>query len=196
MSSRKGVANPSSAATSIPLFIGKSTSEMMDGRTMERNRNNASKQLPPQQSTPTAWGSNSDTSQKLGLRSHGGLGRGSAQTRPTILPDSRKHLGRGFVKPQSSNQTPDSHNAVPHAVVPPPPKSGWGGWSARSVSNQPSSEDSIEAHTISNQASMFDEVDDGGEESHDVDDTDDKLLSDGFDSDESQKSHETRKKNR
>ncbi|KAL6542029.1 Protein SUPPRESSOR OF GENE SILENCING [Orobanche gracilis] len=222
MSSRKGVANPSSTATSVPLFIGKSTSEVSgdgidqlshavsdlnvhsaqdDGwedygkKSKNRNRNNASKQLPPQQSNPTAWGSNSDTFQKLGLRGHGGLGRGSAQTRPTMLPDSRKHLGRGFMKSQSSNQTPDSHYAVPHAVVvPPPPKSGWGGWSARSASNQPSTEDSIKA--LSNQASMFDEVDDGGEESDDVDDTDDELLSDGFDSDESQKSHETRKKNR
>ncbi|GFP96222.1 protein suppressor of gene silencing 3 [Phtheirospermum japonicum] len=37
------------------------------------------------------------------------------------------------------------------------------------------------------------DVDDGGEEFDDVDDSDDDLLSEGFDSDESQKSHETRK---
>ncbi|KAL6523750.1 Protein SUPPRESSOR OF GENE SILENCING [Orobanche gracilis] len=102
MSSRKGVANSSSAATSVPLFIGKSTSEVP---------------------------------------------------------------GDGFMM-------------------------------MRAASSQPSSEDSIKAHTDGNQASIFDEVDDGGEEPDDVDDTDDELFSDGFDSDESQKSHETRKKNR
>ncbi|GFP83640.1 protein suppressor of gene silencing 3 [Phtheirospermum japonicum] len=127
--------------------------------------------------------------QKLGLRSHGGFARGYGQPRPTPTPDTRKHSGgRGFTKPQSSNQA---------AVIPPPLKNGWG-WSSRAASTQPSENDinAPAVHPASNQSSVFEDVDDGGEDSDDVDDSDDELLSDGFDSDESQKSHETRKKNR
>ncbi|KAL3614677.1 Protein SUPPRESSOR OF GENE SILENCING [Castilleja foliolosa] len=139
-----------------------------------KNRSNASKQI-----------NNSDTMQKLGLRSHGGFARGNGQLRPTAPPDTKKHpSGRGFTKPQSSNQA---------AVIPPPLENGWG-WSSRAGSTQPS-ENGINApaviHPASNQSSVVDDVN-GGEDSGDIDDSDDELLSDGFDSDKSQKSHETR----
>ncbi|KAK6118459.1 hypothetical protein DH2020_047876 [Rehmannia glutinosa] len=225
MSSRKGVVNPSGAGSSDPSFKGKNTSDVYgdgiaqlshavsdmnvnsaqdDGweeygkKSKNRNRSNASKQWGPQHSSSKAWG-NSDTVQNIGQRSHGGLGRGSGQTRPTLSSDSRKQPGRGYIKPQSSNRTPDPVYVAAPAVIPPPLKNGWG-WSTRAASAR-SLEDSYKetAHTVhpaANQASNFDEVDDGDEESDGIDDTDDELLSDGFDSDESQKSHETRKKNR
>ncbi|KAL3614775.1 Protein SUPPRESSOR OF GENE SILENCING [Castilleja foliolosa] len=154
-----------------------------------KNRSNASKQVSPQNPGPKVWGNNSDTMQKLGLRSHGGFARGNGQLRPTAPPDTKKHpSGRGFTKPQSSNQA---------AVIPSPLENGWG-WSSRAGSTQPS-ENGINApaviHPASNQTSVVDDVD-GGEDSDDIDDIDDELLSDGFDSDKSQKSHETGKKNR
>ncbi|KAI3462340.1 hypothetical protein Pfo_019003 [Paulownia fortunei] len=224
MSSRKGLGNSSSAGIFDPSFKGKSTSDVSnagidqlshgvsdmnvssaqdDGweeygkKSKNRNRSNASKQWGPQHSSSKAWG-HSDTVQKLGMRSHGGLGRGSGQARPTLSSDSRKHAGRGYTKPQSSNRSPDSDYVAAPPVIPPPLKNGWG-WSTRAAPSQPS-EDSMghkentqTVHPADDQASKVDEVD---EESDGIDDTDDELLSDDFDSDESQKSHETRKKNR
>ncbi|KAL3637497.1 Protein SUPPRESSOR OF GENE SILENCING [Castilleja foliolosa] len=206
MSSSKG----SGAAPSDASFKGKGTSDDQlshavsdmnlnsskdDGweecgkKSKNKNRNNATKQVGPQNPGPKAWGNNSDTMQRLGLRSNGGLARGYGQPKPTPPPDTRKHPGgRGFTKPQSSHQA---------AVIPPPLKNGWG-WSSRAGSTQPLENDIAApevVHPASNQSSVFDDID-GGEDSDDVDDSDDELLSDGFDSDESQKSHDTRKKNR
>ncbi|KAL0424146.1 UNVERIFIED_CONTAM: protein SUPPRESSOR OFSILENCING 3 [Sesamum radiatum] len=201
MSSRKCIVYPSNGGTSDPSFKGKSTSDVSnpgidqlshgvsdmnvnsaqdDGwevygkKSRSRTGSNSSKQWGPQHSSSKAWG-HSDTVQRLGMRSHGGLGRGSGQTWPTLSSDSRKHAGRG--------------NS-------PPLKNGWG-WSTR-VSTQSSgdstghSQNAQRVHPADDHASKGDEVD----EESDVDDTDDELMSDDFDSDESQKSHETRKKNR
>ncbi|KAK6129490.1 hypothetical protein DH2020_036770 [Rehmannia glutinosa] len=101
-------------------------------KSKNRNRSNASKQWGPQHSSSKAWG-NSDTVQNIGQRSHGGLGRGSGQTRPTLSSDSRKQPGRGYIKPQSSNRTPDPVYVAAPAVIPPPLKNGWG-WSTRAAS--------------------------------------------------------------
>lgn len=215
MSSRKGVANPSSAGTSDPSVKGKSisngsnhtveqlsrgVSDMIvnpaedDGweeygkKSKNRNRSNASKQQVPQYSSSTAWG-------------HGGQGRGYSQTGPNPSSDFRKPAGRGYTKPQLTNRGPDSGYVVPTPVIPPPLKNGWG-WSTRTISSQ-FSEDSMghkekvqPVRFADDQTSKVEEVEDVDEESDDNDDTDDELLSDGFDSDESQKSHETRKTNR
>lgn len=163
-------------------------------KSKNKNKNNASRQLGSQQPSPKAWG-RADTVQKLGLRADGGLGRGSSQTGPALSSDYRKDGGRGHAKQQSSNQNPSSNYAAAPAVIPPPPKNVWGGWSARAAASQHS--DAAAAQSAYNQSSKAVEVvDDDDEESDDMDDSDDDLMSDGFDSDESQKSHETRKKNR
>ncbi|PIN16619.1 hypothetical protein CDL12_10710 [Handroanthus impetiginosus] len=174
--------------------------EVYGKKSKYRTGNSATQQCHPQHSSSKAWG-HSDTVQKLGMRGHGGVGRGSCQTRPTLSSDSRKPAGRGYTKPQLSNRGADSLYVAAPPVIPPPLKNGWG-WATRAASSQ-SSEDSMghkeNTQTIQaadEQASKVDEVDNGDDESDSIDDTDDELLSDDFDSDDSQKSHETRKKNR
>nr|AZZ70071.1 supressor of gene silencing 3 [Erythranthe lewisii] len=190
MSSGKGIANFPGAGTTNSSFKGKNiaVSEMnvnsaedegweeIGKKSKNKTRSNPTKQWGPQNSNPKAWG-------------HGGLGRGSGQTVP-ISSDSRKHGGRGYTKPQLINRGPDSGYVAANAVIPPPLKNGWG-WSTRTGANQFSEGKAQTVHPAD-----VDEVDDGEEESDDIDDTDDELLSDDFDSDESQKSLETRKKNR
>ncbi|KAL0293176.1 UNVERIFIED_CONTAM: protein SUPPRESSOR OFSILENCING 3 [Sesamum radiatum] len=222
MSSRKGIVYPSNGGTSDPSFKGKSTSDVTnpgidqlshgvsdmnvnspqdDGwevygkKSRNRTGSNSSKQWGPQHSSSKAWG-HSDTVQRLGMQS-GGLGRGSGQTWPTLSSDSRKHAGRGYTKPPSSDRSPDPDYVAAPPVIPPPLKNGWG-WSSRVSSTQSSgdstgySQNAQRVQPADDHASKGDEVD----EESDVDDTDDELMSDDFDSDESQKSHETRKKNR
>ncbi|XP_057777290.1 protein SUPPRESSOR OF GENE SILENCING 3-like [Salvia miltiorrhiza] len=186
MNSRKGIGNPSGAVTSDPSVKGESKADVSnssidqlsrgvsdmninptndDGweeygkKSKNKNKNNASRQLVPQHSTPKAWG-HADTVQKLGFRTNGGLGQGS---------------GRGYTRQQPSGRNPNSdYDAAPPV------------WNTRAASFQPS------AQAADNQA--FDEVDDD-DESDGIDDSDDD-LSDGFASDESHKSHETKKKNK
>ncbi|XP_047949802.1 protein SUPPRESSOR OF GENE SILENCING 3-like [Salvia hispanica] len=147
-----------------------------------RNKNNASKQWVPQHSTPKEWG-HADTLFKLGMRTDGGTGQGS-----------QHYYGRGYTKELNRN-----HNdyVAPPPLIPPPLKNGWG-WNTRAASSRPSDDGVVQkqrAQAVNNQAFKSDEVDDD-EESDDIDDSDDELMSDDFDSDESQKSHETRKKNK
>lgn len=147
-----------------------------------------------QNSNTSAWGL-SDNMQRLGMRSQGGSGRGSGQTWQTS--DVRKPTGRGYTKPQTSNKLPDSTYVAPIQRIPPPRKDGWV-WGNRGVSSQSSQENmgqkAPEVYPANDQASTV-VSDDDEEDSDNLDDSDDE-LSDGFNSDESQKSHETRKKNR
>ncbi|KAL0294854.1 UNVERIFIED_CONTAM: protein SUPPRESSOR OFSILENCING 3 [Sesamum calycinum] len=187
MSSRKCIVYPSNGGTSDPSFKGKSTSDVS---------NPGIDQLSHGVSDMNVNSAQDDGWERLGMRSHGGLGRGSGQTWPTLSSDSRKHAGRGYTKPPSSDQSPDPDYVAAPPVIPPPLKNGWG-WSTR-VSTQSSgdstghSQNAQRVHPADDHTSKGDEVD----EESDVDDTDDELMSDDFDSDESQKSHETRKKNR
>ncbi|KAL7089803.1 hypothetical protein ACP275_12G000200 [Erythranthe tilingii] len=157
-------------------------------KSKNKSRSNPSKQWGPQNSNPKGWG-------------HGGLGRGSGQTGPTLSSDIRKHAGRGYTKPQLTNRSPDFGYVAANPVIAPPLKNGWG-WSTRTGSSQ-SSEDSMAhkekaqtVHPADDQTSKAGEVDEESDDIDDSDDSDDELMSDEFDSDESQKSHETRKKNR
>ncbi|CAA2934351.1 SUPPRESSOR OF GENE SILENCING 3 [Olea europaea subsp. europaea] len=218
MSSGKWGSNPSSSGRSGPSFKGKGVSNISspaveqlshgvsdlnlgstqdDGwgvvygkKSKNRTGSSAPKQWGPKNSNPPhrAW-DNPDTVQKLGLQNSGGSG----QTQPALPSDSRRSMGRGNGKLQSSNLCPDANYVATPAVIPPPLKNGWE-WSTR-TSNQ-----SSEAGQRFNPGdALAADVDDEEEEEElsDVDDdTDEGLLSDDFDSDESQKSHETRKKNR
>ncbi|KAL2497988.1 RNA-dependent RNA polymerase [Abeliophyllum distichum] len=215
MSSGKGGRNPSSSGPSGPSYKGKSVSnvsspgveqlshgmsdvnlgssqndgwEVYGKKSKNRTESSAPKQLGPQNSNPPKAWSHPDTVQKLGMRTSGGSGRGSGQTFPELLSDSRRPIGRGNVKPPSSNRGSDTNYVATPAVIPPPLKNGWD-WSSRTSSNQ-SSKDGQRVNPGDVLAA------DDDDESDVVDDTDDELLSDDFDSDESQKSHETQKKNR
>ncbi|KAL3818771.1 hypothetical protein ACJIZ3_004676 [Penstemon smallii] len=208
MGSRKGGGVPLSAGTSVPLSKGKSSSdaygpgidklthgvsdmsmnsEQDDGwevygkKSKNRTASSSVKQSGHPQSSSKAWG-HANTVEKLGMRSSGGSGRGSGQIWPTLSSDSRKSAGRGYVKPQS----PDTSFA-----------NGWG-WSSRAAASR-SSEDSLSLKENAEEvlADLQDSmVDDDNDESDGNDESDDELMSDGFDSDESQKSHETRKKSK
>lgn len=215
MSSGKWGCNPSSTGASGQSFKGKGVSnvcspgdeqlshsmsdlnlgstqddgwEVYGKKSKNRTGSSAPKQWGPKNSNPPrAWG-HPDTVQKLGMRTSVGPGRGSGPTQPALPSDSRRSIGKGNGKPQSSNLCPETNNVETHSVIPPPLKNGWD-WSTR-TSNQ-SSED------VQNPGDVLAANVDDEEELSDVeDDTDEDLLSDDFDSDESQKSHETRKKNR
>ncbi|KAL8474912.1 hypothetical protein ACS0TY_031357 [Phlomoides rotata] len=151
--------------------------EEIGKKSKNKNKASASTQWSSLHSSPKAWG-HSDTVQKLGLRSSDGYGKGSCQTGPALSSDHRKSSGRGFNKPQTYS---DFVAAPP--VIPPPLKNGWG-WSNRPGSSQAPKVDEVDDDVI-------DEDSDGGNE-----DSDDELLSDDFDSDEGEKSHEDRKNNK
>lgn len=224
MNSRKGNGNPSdpsvkgkSAAVDSNPSIDQLSSAVSDinvnatqddgweeygKKSKNKNKSNASRQWVSQNSSaPKAWG-NADTVQKLGLRTDG---RGGAtQTGLAASFDSRKNGGRGYNAKQQQpfNRNPNpNYVAAPSAVIPPPLKNGWG-WSNRVASSQPTEAGvGIENPQAAADHQPFqgnvDDYDDVDEESDDMDDSDDDLMSDGgFDSDESQKSHETRKKNK
>ncbi|XP_042038752.1 protein SUPPRESSOR OF GENE SILENCING 3-like [Salvia splendens] len=194
MSSRKGVGYPSGTDPSVK---GKSIDQLSRGvsdlnvnsteddgwveygkKSKNKNKNTASKQWAPQHSTPKAWGQ-ADTLQKLGIRTGGGIGQGSGQ---------QQYGGRGHTKQPNHNHN-DCVAAPP--VIPPPLKNVWGR-NAGAAHNQ-------NVQAANNQVFQSNEVvddDDDDDASDGMDDSDDELMSDDFDSDESQKSHETRKKNK
>ncbi|XP_073125416.1 protein SUPPRESSOR OF GENE SILENCING 3 isoform X2 [Henckelia pumila] len=216
MNSRKVGGNPSRDGISDPSFKGKGTlnvsgpgidqltsgisnmildSAQDDGwevrgkKSKNKSGGNASRQWGPHHSNSETL-SPQDNIQKQGMRNHGGSWRGSGW--PTQPSDSRKPAGRGYSKPQSTYPNPDM-------VLPPPLKNGWR-WS--DIASQ-SSEDSLnlKQHVQSTNSpddheSKANEVDDSGDSDEELDDTDDELLDDDFESDGSQKSHETRKKHR
>ncbi|XP_059624505.1 protein SUPPRESSOR OF GENE SILENCING 3-like [Cornus florida] len=163
----------------------------------------ASKSWGSQTSNPKAWG-NADGVQKLGMRSTSGSGRGSGSSLPIVNADSKRLPGRGSSRPQSSNRGIESNYANPVPVISPALQHGWNWKSAGAASTLPSERD-LGKNEIIPDAFPFDVNenkvkgivdDDDGDDSDAVDDSDDELLSDDWDSDESQKSHDTRKKNK
>lgn len=157
--------------------------EEIGKKSKNKNRSGASKQLGPLHSTPKAWGQ-SDTVQKLGLRPSDGYGRVPGQTGPAISSDPRRNAGRGFNKPQT-------HSGLAAAAPAIPPLKNGLGWA-----NRAGSSGSSDAQA-GRWADKVDEVDvDDEEDSEGIEDSDDELMSDGFDSDEGPKSHEERKNNK
>ncbi|KAG6403407.1 hypothetical protein SASPL_135627 [Salvia splendens] len=104
---------------------------------------------------------------------------------------SKNNYGRGCTKELNRN-----HNdyVASHPAIPPPLKNGWG-WNTRAASSLPSDDGVVQkqsAQAANNLAFKSDEVDDDEE----FDEIDTQMMSDDFDFDESQKRHETRKKNK
>lgn len=106
--------------------------------------------------------------------------------------DSRRPGGRGGGRNQSSNRGFENDYRVPPAAavqIPPPLEHGWNWRSSALGEDGPAKKENI---TINPYPVEADESDDDAID----DDDDDELLSDEFDSDCSEKSHETRKKSR
>ncbi|KAL5755389.1 hypothetical protein ACOSP7_023609 [Xanthoceras sorbifolium] len=159
----------------------------------------AAKPWGSQNSNNIAWG-HPEAVQKPGLRGNNLSGRAPGSTWPGQTTDSKTPAGRGNARPQLTSKGPERNYIVPQPMIRPPLEHGWN-WQSRAgstqskVSKDPKKDHSdVEDHkdTVGS-----DDYDDENEDDSDaVDDSDDELLSDDFDSDTSQKSHETRKKSR
>ncbi|XP_008795270.1 protein SUPPRESSOR OF GENE SILENCING 3 homolog [Phoenix dactylifera] len=149
-------------------------------------------------SATKAWG-RSEGGPRQGWGTIGGAGRTSGNNWAQTT-DSRRPVGRGISKPQPLNKAWESQYMAPPPVIPPPLQHGWQ-WAARggSSGSQPKREEIPQDGTVgrynSETGTEHPQVDDGSDENELVEDSDDD-FSDDYDSDESQKSHETRKKNR
>lgn len=147
---------------------------------------------------PKAWGQ-SEGGPRQGWGTNGGAGRisGNIWAQGT---DSRRPAGRGNSKPQPSNRGWESQYMAPPPAIPPPLQHGWQ-WAARggSSGSQPKREeipqDGTGGRYDSETETAPQQVDGGSDDDELVEDSDND-FSDDYDSDESQKSHDTRKKNR
>ncbi|XP_065875051.1 protein SUPPRESSOR OF GENE SILENCING 3 [Euphorbia lathyris] len=158
-----------------------------------KSKNKAAQPWGAQNSTPKAWGQ-PDTVQKLGLRNNGGGGSGkmSNSTWTTQSPEKRP-AGRGNNRPQSSN-----NSMAPVPAIRPPLEHGWN-WQARAgatAEKGPEDGQQQDEHFEDNKGNSAEDEDEDDDDADDMDDSDVELMSDGFDSDESVKSYETRKKNK
>ncbi|XP_020233536.1 protein SUPPRESSOR OF GENE SILENCING 3 [Cajanus cajan] len=126
----------------------------------------------------------------------GGFGRASGSGNPWHSQNAnlKKPAGRGNGRPQITASESESYNVSSNPLIRPPLEHGWN-WQSRTGSKQTKSvDDSLvtEESPVKN-----DSVDDEGEDGFDgMEDTDDDLASDDYDSDTSQKSLETRKKSK
>ncbi|KAF2283439.1 hypothetical protein GH714_005531 [Hevea brasiliensis] len=142
--------------------------EVISRKSKNRAGSSAAKSWGSQNSISKAWG-HPDVVQKLGMRNNGGSGRMSANAWPTQAFDSKKPAGRGNTRPQSSNWGSENNNSAPQPVIPHL-------WSMDGIG-------SLELVQLLQmvQKMIRKEM---------------KILSEDFDSDASQKSHETRKNSR
>ncbi|XP_059623858.1 protein SUPPRESSOR OF GENE SILENCING 3 homolog [Cornus florida] len=138
--------------------------------------------------------------QKLGIQSNSGSGKGSGSSLPIVNADSKRLPGRGYSRPQSSNRGIESNYTSPIPVISPALQHGWNWKSA--ASTLPSERDlekneiNPNSHTFGVSENKVNKIGDDDDDSDAVDDTDDELFGDDWDSDVSQKSHDTRKRSR
>ncbi|TKY60503.1 Zinc finger-XS domainprobable mediator of RNA polymerase II transcription [Spatholobus suberectus] len=130
----------------------------------------------------------------------GGVGRASGSGNPWQSQNAnlKRPAGRGNGRPQLTASESESNNVTSNPLIGPPLEHGWN-WQSRTGSKQSTSvNDSLAKDEITEESLVKnDNVDDEGEEGFDaMEDTDDDLMSDDYDSDTSQKSHETRKKSK
>lgn len=134
-------------------------------------------------------------------RNEGGVGKGYGSGNPWQSQNAnlkRPGGGRGNGRPQLSAREYESTNVTSNLLSRPPLEHGWN-WQSRTGSQHLKGvDDGMVKDEFADKSSVKnDSVDDEGEDGFDtLEDTDDELMSDDYDSDMSQKSHETRKKNR
>lgn len=173
--------------------------EVYSRKSKNRAGSSAAKSWAPQNSSTKAWGQ-PDTAQKLGMRSNDGSGKAPANSWAAQTADSRKPAGRGNVRPQSINRGLEGSYMGPQPVIPPPLEHGWK-WnnrpgSIKSEDVRGKDENNFNSYSADIEDDKEEDIDDNDDDVDVADDSDDELLSDDFDSDTSQKSHETRKKSK
>ncbi|MBA0744705.1 hypothetical protein Gogos_007318 [Gossypium gossypioides] len=165
--------------------------EVIQRKPKNRGGSSGAKPWGSQNSNPKPWNG--------GMRGNAGPGRGTGGNAwANHGADSRMASGRGNSRPQIVNKSLDNHQVPSNPVIRPPLEHGWN-WQSRTGSNPSKGfQDGYEKDNVNAEAEKDNDVDDIEDDSDDVaaDDSDNELLTDEFDSDSSQKSHETRKKNR
>ncbi|KAE8673927.1 SGS3 [Hibiscus syriacus] len=209
MSSRKGNRNPSSKGKEVTGFSGSKFEQLSRGiedmnlglpqddgdweviKRKSKNKAGSSAARP--------WGTqNSNSNSRGSLWTNAGSGRTSGNAWATHKTDSRTANGRGNARPQTFNKTSENNNVPPNGpnpVIRPPLQYGWN-WQSRAGSNpSEGSQDVSGKDIVSPEVEEDNDIDDDLDDNA-IDDSDDELLTDDFDSDSSQKSHDTRKNNR
>ncbi|CAL0306707.1 unnamed protein product [Lupinus luteus] len=151
---------------------------------------------PPVHNSNPRGAGNVGMAQRQGTWNHGGVGRASGNPRQTQNGDFRRPVGRGNGRAQLTTNGPKGSNVNPNPLIRRPLEHGWD-WQSR-TGYQPSDDisqvtDETAPDSPLNNSDVDDEVEEGFD---DMEDTDDDLMSDDYDSDTSQKSHETRKKSK
>ncbi|CAB4278639.1 unnamed protein product [Prunus armeniaca] len=167
--------------------------EVISRKSKNRDGSGTAKQWGPQNSNSKAW-AQFDV-QKPSMRNSGGPGRAPGNFWPSQTADSKKPARRGNVRQQSSAKVSENNYVAPQQVVHPPLDHGWN-WQSRAGFTQPKGSDDGQGNYDKDgdvSAAMANDDDDNSDA---VGDSDDELFSDEFDSDSSEKSHETRKSSR
>lgn len=219
MSLRKGVGKPSVSGNANSPSTGKGVPESSNPRVDQLSQGVADINLDSAQdgdwevyakksknkagsSAAKSWGSQNSNGkawerpnlvQKQGIQSNVGPRMAPGNNRTTVTADPKRPAGRGNAKPQPANKSFENNNVVPSPAIPPPLQHGWN-WASRVGSAQ--SKGSEDGPSRDDDPNDIEDDKDDDDESDDMDGDDDELLSDDFDSDTSQKSHETRKNDR
>lgn len=148
---------------------------------------------PAHNSNPRPWGNTTDVGQNPGMRTQGGVGRAAGNPWQTQNANYVRPAGRGNGRPQFATSGYEQNNAGSVPLIRPPLEHGWN-WQARAGSLQSNVKNEFAPEELERNDDVDDEEE--GFDVRDLEDTDDDLMSDTCDSDASQKSHETRKKNK
>ncbi|XP_058097548.1 protein SUPPRESSOR OF GENE SILENCING 3 homolog [Magnolia sinica] len=181
--------------------------EVYGKKSRNRTGNGAAKPRGPSNAPPKAWG-HQEMSQKKIVPGNGGTGKVLGNNWQTEAVDSKRQAGRGNTQPQSSSRGWEAaYTASQQPTIAPPLPNGWQ-WPARAGSSNRSQTKTLEdvqtkndiiskplPHGVEDTGSEVGHADDGSDDEHPVD-SDEDYLTDDSDSDVSQKSFETRKKNR
>jgi len=155
--------------------------ETYSKKSKNRGGSIAAKQWGPsaQSSDPRACG-NTDMAPMPGMRNYSGAGRAAGNPRRTPNTGYMRPAGRGYGRPHPGTGV-YGYNGTSNPIIRPPPESVRN-WKSTHVRDEIVPEEFEQKND-----------DEGGDDCDDLEDTDDDLMSDEYESDASQKSHETRK---
>ncbi|CAN1342659.1 Protein SUPPRESSOR OF GENE SILENCING 3 [Linum perenne] len=143
-----------------------------------------------------AWGSQNSNSKSWGQADGGQQNNGAKRMTGNAWAnqpvESSRPTGRGNGKHQASNRSLGNYMVPPQGGIPPPLAHGWN-WQARAGATKDSEVTPEKEYDEDNEQDGVDGEDD---EDEDLDDTDDDDIISDYDSDDSQKSHNTRKNGR
>ncbi|KAI3979491.1 hypothetical protein MKX01_001683 [Papaver californicum] len=205
MSQRKGGGKPSFPGSSSSPAKGKGGGGQISGGSGSGNRKTEVVQL-GSNVADLSLGSGKDTEWKV--VSHNKNRGGAGATKQCGNPNSstpswgpgkatggawqdNSSGGRGNTKSQPPNTAWEKSYMAPPTKITPPLQNGWQ-WGTRNGQAQPNAAENVQVHAAEN---VEDDIDYEDDEDM-IEDSDDDIYSDGSDTDESVKSHETRKKNK